>query len=422
MFGFLSLFKKTADEALAENDYDFNETPAPAIDDLGDFESKTPAVIDKAIGGAQQEHPFKQKPSIDIASQRITDQAKINNIRAELSDMTADPRPLSGDSPFLKEGPITEDEKTEKVTQFGFDMASVIPGQEVSNVQFRTEDGAATITTYFPTDVRSKLSELTPEQRGLFKVSADGKSGTYPNSDKELAGEAPSIQQNQTGLERGGGPLLVDGTKRSFPENERNAESIPSEELAEMIRTTPGDELVIYTGAGISKGQVPDMGELKNSLYVNGNTEDFLQALLDDTEALAKTFTTFQDKMNNANATPAHNAIKEIMEAKPGATLMTQNSDKIHEISNIRPIHMAALPEFYEFLKERTDKASLVVTAGLNGDDLGFLKWVTAHNPDVRIVAIDLGKTPATYPSYLNKDNFILPVMLRKHCPQLQRL
>src|SRR5476649_1955854 len=97
-----------------------------------------------------------------------------------------------------------------------------------------------------------------------------------------------------------------------------------------MIRKTPGDELVMYTGAGISKsGEKPVWGmpELENNLHVDKGSEAFIQALLDDPEALSEAFKKFDRQINTANMTEAHKAIKEIMDAKPGATLMTQNGD-----------------------------------------------------------------------------------------------
>lgn len=209
---------------------------------------------------------------------------------------------------------------------------------------------------------------------------------------------------------------------RSFPDDESHAEVLTPEQVAEMIHATPGNELVIYTGAGISKGgenPVWDMGTLQRNLDVDKGSDAFLQALLDNPEALINAFNTFHQQLNALNPTPAHKAITEIMRAKPGATLLTQNGDRNHEASGIPPIHPPEeltseiiASKFYKYLEEETKIARLVVTAGLNGDDVSFLNWVadhynkthaTAEDPHIRIVAVDLG-----YPSFLGKEDNIL--------------
>src|SRR6267142_2151769 len=85
------------------------------------------------------------------------------------------------DNPFFKEGPITEDEKTEPVTAFGFRLEPSMQGQESGNANFSSdnETGVVTISAHFPKDTRG---ELTPKQIALFDVTADGTTLFYPKN------------------------------------------------------------------------------------------------------------------------------------------------------------------------------------------------------------------------------------------------
>lgn len=414
MFRYLSLFRRNKDEQLNDNDYDFNEMPAPA-DVSGMPENKTPVLIDNAIGG-QQEHPAKPKPAIDTTLQEQADQARITEIEGELSGMS-DSSP--SENPFFKEGPITPEDLREPVTAFGFRLESPIPGQ-AGNANFSSdnETGIVTIAAQFPTDISSLL---TQEQKALVDVVVTDEGTTIYYPTKQPRDILPSVQDEQPVDEGYKPPAKMDDMEpREFEEEERDAEILRPEDLAEMINNIPGNELVFYTGAGISKGggePVWDMNELKSKVQVDNGSDVFLQALLDDPEKLTEEFKKFAQQINTSNPTDAHTAIKEIMEAKLGATLMTQNGDRNHEASGVRPIHMAALPEFYEFLKGRTDKASLVVTAGLHADELSFLNWIATKNSNVRIAAVDLGRSIATYPSYLKKGDYILPGDAQKTLP-----
>lgn len=85
MFSLLSLFRKTADEALVENDYDFNETPVSVIDTQGEVGAQKPVLIDNAFGG-QQERPIRPSPPKEDFLE-IAKKVKIDTVRDELNDM-----------------------------------------------------------------------------------------------------------------------------------------------------------------------------------------------------------------------------------------------------------------------------------------------------------------------------------------------
>ena len=414
MFKYLSLFRKNKDGQLDNNDVDFNEMPAP-VEIEGIPGNETPVLVDNALGG-QQEHPAKPTPTIDTALQEQADQTKINKIRAELSGMS-DSTPSKNS--FFKEGPITPEDLREPVTAFGFRLESPIPDQ-AGNANFSSdnETGIVTIAAQFPTDISSLL---TAEQRALVDVvvTHEGTTVYYPRRQVE---DIPPIVQDEQPADEGYKPpsMMDDMEPREFKEDKRDAGILRPEDLAEMIKNVPGNELVLYTGAGISKGggePVWDMNELKSKVQVDKGSDAFLQALLEDPEKLTEEFRKFAQQINTSNPTDAHKAIKEIMEAKSGATLMTQNGDRNHEASGVRPIHMAALPEFFEFLKGRIDKASLIVTAGLHADELSILNWMATNNPNIRIAAIDLGRSVATYPNYLTQGDYILPGDAQKTLP-----
>jgi hypothetical protein len=404
MFNFLSIFKRNSDDQLTDNEYDFNETPG--VDGQRELESPAPVLFDNANGAEGL-----PKPPIDTASKQKMDQLALAQIRDTLKGMTADTSSPSRDeherrpNTFYKDGPITPDELVQPA-DFEFRLEDYVEGQFTPKARFNSDHntGIVSITANFPTDVRNLFTE---EERERLGFSPDGKTVSYPK--KELEDRTPDVQENKPANKGYKPPLKMEDMEvRDFsdlPDEERNAKKVTPEEVAEMITSTP--ELVIYTGAGISKSSAWDMTELQRELQVDQGTTAFLEALKNP-DKLAERFKLFDSQLNTLNPTQAHMAIKEILDAVPDATLMTQNGDRNHEASDVRPIHMSNLPEFYKFLKDRTDKASLVVTAGLNGDDVGFLYWLKKHNPNVKIIASDLGRSVKEYPKYLSKDDFIL--------------
>lgn len=83
MFNFLSLFKRNSDEQLADNEYDFNETPG--VDGQREMENPAPVLFDNANGA---EGVVKPKPRIDIASKQKTGAMTLAQVRDNLNNIS----------------------------------------------------------------------------------------------------------------------------------------------------------------------------------------------------------------------------------------------------------------------------------------------------------------------------------------------
>src|SRR5260221_12097513 len=107
MFKFLSLFRRSTDEQLNDNDYYFNESPVSVIDVDGPVDANKPTRTDASSSQRKDAAPLP--PPVDTTR---ADQARMEQIKGELG-LSADPHPPSGeiidtngvDSPFFKEGP-----------------------------------------------------------------------------------------------------------------------------------------------------------------------------------------------------------------------------------------------------------------------------------------------------------------------------
>ncbi len=97
MFSLLKLFRKTNDEALNDNDYDFNEIQSPGVDVQGEVESQKPALIDNAFG-AQQKDTVQPISTLARATHMLAEQAEIDTVRDELDDIGTQSQSLPANS------------------------------------------------------------------------------------------------------------------------------------------------------------------------------------------------------------------------------------------------------------------------------------------------------------------------------------
>jgi NAD-dependent SIR2 family protein deacetylase len=82
--------------------------------------------------------------------------------------------------------------------------------------------------------------------------------------------------------------------------------------------------------------------------------------------------------------------------------LITENLDCLHEASGVYPYRIDA-----KHLRDEVGSDSLIpfdyiICVGLSYDDRGFLGWYKKHNPQGKIIAIDLQQ-----PSYIGNEDFL---------------
>lgn len=210
------------------------------------------------------------------------------------------------------------------------------------------------------------------------------------------------------------------------------------EELSALIEQTPGEGIIFYTGAGISRGgELPvwDMNTLNDRLHFflegmhdrsdpQGAVRTFLPAFINHPEQLTQAFSQFNEQLYADSSTPAHIAIAEIVESKPGSIVLTENVDKKHEAKGARisAVHLDSKRETFDKVKMRADKTQLLITVGLSVDDRAVIAFLKNKNPHLKIVALSLSpQEQGDIPTYLQGDFLvagdcqqILPVVASK--------
>jgi NAD-dependent SIR2 family protein deacetylase len=193
-----------------------------------------------------------------------------------------------------------------------------------------------------------------------------------------------------------------------FPEDQKlickgTPMSIPITDLAEIIKT---QKVIFYTGAGISAGAVPTMGELMNDLGLSQNLKEgrdlqkYVGGIIRNPNHYVEILQEFYDRCKNAAPTVAHTVLARIIRSYHHL-LITENLDQLHQKTELDPIVFAGYNKYSEALKSDVENTNFVITIGLNTDESGFLKWYKANNSRGKIVSINLVDT-----CYLSDDDF----------------
>lgn len=119
MFKFLSFFRKTNDEALVENEYNFREMPA-SVNIQEHVDAHKPLLMEHTLGG-QQKDAVQITPAA-IAPQTKADQKRITAIQVELSNLSDDPQERAHAGPsdtqgtaVNREGPVHDPEREREI-------------------------------------------------------------------------------------------------------------------------------------------------------------------------------------------------------------------------------------------------------------------------------------------------------------------
>lgn len=107
MFKILSLFRRSNNEQLNNNNYDFNENPVPTTEIDGAVDAPKTTLIDNMPGG-QHEDTVKPKSGIDTAHQGQVDRNRIHAIKDELRIISGDPAPRSEEAQTDPDAPEEE--------------------------------------------------------------------------------------------------------------------------------------------------------------------------------------------------------------------------------------------------------------------------------------------------------------------------
>ncbi len=248
------------------------------------------------------------------------------------------------------------------------------------------------------------LSQLTPQQRTkLGLASGQDKVAVRIQTTGNLelfvseAKESHATESNEP-LES----YFIDKTwPRVFEVQETTITQTNPDEAAQILQKTNGEEIIFYTGAGISTGgssPVWTMDQLNHFLRLNKDSAYFFQHLAEHPSELLQQFERFRASLYTDQSTPAHCAIAEIVGTKPGALVFTENMDLKHEAegSRLQPIHFGS-KDSHEKLVECSQKAKVLFTIGLSHDDRAAIAVLKLKNPHLIIIASCLAGSAANF-------------------------
>ncbi len=253
---------------------------------------------------------------------------------------------------------------------------------------------------------------IAVDARGLgfdekYEISEEGLVVSFPRRE--------SLPEDQGGDAKQGsqeaGSYCIDGLKPRKIEDQKEVKQIIVKELAEKLGKLRGEEIVVYTGAGISmSGEKPvwGMGELQLQLGLAGNGEgkNFGEIFRDNPEELLDRVREFGDQLFADESTEAHKAIAELVRQKPGTLVMTENIDLKHEAdgSRLKVTHMDSDAAAFGQVILRTPGTKMILVVGLSHDDRAILEYFKEHNRDVQIISVN-----KETPNFLgNEDGLVL--------------
>ncbi|NRA90841.1 MAG: hypothetical protein HRU43_06930 [Simkaniaceae bacterium] len=296
----------------------------------------------------------------------------------------------------------------------GFNMNFQASDQDKGSVwhlRFRYFQGKTYLLIQFQEQLPEGLS--CQEKAKLTKSDQKGQSlwnFVYPAPSEKIYEELTKIGgtvQEEMGMMAA--PLIIDNT---LPK-----ESSPAK-LSSLLQNS---HVVFYTGAGVSAGVVPTMGELFKNLNIQNESQEAffqtIQRVLNNPKSSLTFMAQFNQSCLNGKPTPAHESIKSICLEKNWG-LMTENIDKLHQRTGIDPLNHNKKKWLENNISlEDLRKIDVVITVGLHTDESGFLKWYKQHNPKGIIVSFNL-----VQPDYLSDQDFIVVGDIQETIPELQKL
>lgn len=247
---------------------------------------------------------------------------------------------------------------------------------------------------------------LSEEEKSKFEGSPDG-------SYRYAIGHAPQRKKTEqaapSGLPK---EVLQEEQERAGVSEVESVESV--KKLAELLR---GRKFVFYTGAGVSLAAgVPDMGGLKRGLGVHEeqSAEELARQALGRPEELLAKWQEIIAKATAGEPSRGHRALAKLAR-RYGVQVLTENLDRLHELSGIRAHHVQATDVGGLIPEAALADLDAIVTVGLRTDDNGLIRKFRQLNPRGRVIAINLSA-----PEYAQAGDALVPGDLHRALAELE--
>lgn len=282
-----------------------------------------------------------------------------------------------------------------------------VPGENTEvSLSFKHQKGKAIMTV----EIEGEFPLFLEKYKNQFQLKEQNGQKTWlfiygapPLPDINLLPSSSSLEEEMGIIHP---PRKLDQTQ---------AIKVTIDEVATLIATK---KCVFYTGAGLSSPVVMTMRELMQRLGFSQQEkfrEVFIQALKNPDHRV-QVMEEFYHTCLFGKPTLAHLAVKSILLQKNWG-LMTENLDFLHQCTGIKPL----THEGKDWIRgnisiEDLKKIDYVITIGLAGDESGFLSWYKHHNPQAKIIAINLNQ-----PSYLDNQDYLVEGDSQELLPRLQQ-
>lgn len=188
--------------------------------------------------------------------------------------------------------------------------------------------------------------------------------------------------------------------------------------IAEMAKLIANQKCIFYTGAGISAEVVSTMSKLMKDLGLEqkNNIIQIIDGILKNPHKFRDIMEKFYKACLYGEPTQAHFSLKAIALQKKWG-LITENLDLLHQRSGIKPLTRENGNWIRKNVQiEDLKKIDCIITIGLAQDESGFLGWYKNHNPNGKIMAINLEAPP-----YLDESDYFIEGNIQELLPKFQQ-
>ncbi|MBP7005612.1 hypothetical protein KBB27_00610 [Patescibacteria group bacterium] len=251
-------------------------------------------------------------------------------------------------------------------------------------------------------DILVEHSELNAEE--ISQIVEDLFEATRKQDRKTI--RALSAQFSRNAAEK-----VKDVVKEKLLPKPQNMEA---DRLVEVLKRK---KVLFYTGAGISVANgVHNMSQLKKLLGIDmsGKEDLFLKKATTHPQSVIDSWEEFTRAAFESPATPAHQSLGRLAQ-KTESQIFTENVDHLQERGGVKAIHVTGPWLKKTIHPEWLKDIDAVITIGLSYDDRGFLGWYKEHNPNGKIVAINVNQ-----PSYLGSEDYLLEGDCQKVIPEIE--
>lgn len=157
-------------------------------------------------------------------------------------------------------------------------------------------------------------------------------------------------------------------------------------------------ELLVYTGAGISKAAgIWGVDELKEQLYLS-DIDKLTRVIATVPQIICNRFAYFITSLYVSQPTRAHFALRNLWD-KYHFDVVTENLDQLHQKTGLPVIRREEVSK----LREKIEKYRTLMTIGLSADFSSVISYFRSKSPDGTVLAIN-----TSIPSYLGRGDYYL--------------